>query len=476
MRVLPCPVTAFTAGLVLGFCHSATAGESAAETSSWQGGQEIRLDALTLEDALILAVRENFAIRRARESISFQRARVSEARGLLLPQVTAQGSASTVEESRVANFGPLVTQDLDDWRVTMEAAQTIFAGGSNWNTLKRELELLAQSSAQLRAEMNNTVFNVKQLFYDVLLNETQIVVQEQLLELRQSEFQDAEDRLDAGVGSNFEALRAKVAVANAKPDLIRARNSYKVNLERLREAMGLRNVDTSRMQLIGELQFEAFPISSDDALATAFGSRPELIAFQAAVQAGERNVKVEKGQLLPRIEIYANYGFFRAPEATEADVLDGFEIGVRSTWNIWSGGSRRARVSQAKSDVRDLKLQLDELLLNIEVDVRDAWLSLQDAVELVKASEEVVVEAEESLRLAQARFDVGASTQLDVLDAQVSLTEARTNRIQALRDYNVAVASLQTQMGEFSPEIMTILEAAFPATERNLRRRRDSAE
>jgi outer membrane protein TolC len=92
--------------------------------------------------------------------------------------------------------------------------------------------------------------------------------------------------------------------------------------------------------------------------------------------------------------------------------------------------------------------------------VRRALSRLQQALELVSASQQVVVEAEESLRLARAREEVGAAIQLDVLQGQLSLTEAETNQIEASYEYYVALAELGRATGVINP----LLVADFKAT------------
>ncbi|MCS7049803.1 MAG: TolC family protein, partial [Verrucomicrobiae bacterium] len=83
----------------------------------------------------------------------------------------------------------------------------------------------------------------------------------------------------------------------------------------------------------------------------------------------------------------------------------------------------------------------------IELEVRQAYSDFLQAVELLEAQKKTVEQAEESLRLAEARFRAGSGTQLDVLSAQTALTEARSNEARALYDYNVAVATMERVTG-----------------------------
>ena len=102
---------------------------------------------------------------------------------------------------------------------------------------------------------------------------------------------------------------------------------------------------------------------------------------------------------------------------------------------------------QARSRLTQAQLAEEELRLSIEVEVRQAHSSLTEAHELLVASEKVVEQAQESLRLARARLEAGSATQLDVLTAQSALTEARSNHASAQHDYAVAVAQLRRAMG-----------------------------
>ena len=126
---------------------------------------------------------------------------------------------------------------------------------------------------------------------------------------------------------------------------------------------------------------------------------------------------------------------------------DGLFVGLQSNWAIFDGRATSGRVAQARSIVEQNRLSLMQTKINAEVDVRRAYSSWQESNELVEASRKVVEQAQEAVRLANARYSAGTGTQLDVLQAQVDLTTARTNQVQAYYTYNVAVADLRRAMG-----------------------------
>ena len=145
-----------------------------------------------------------------------------------------------------------------------------------------------------------------------------------------------------------------------------------------------------------------------------------------------------------------NAGYLVA-KSTETNDLgttrDGWTAGVQGNWAIFDGRATAGRVAQARSRLEQSKLSTAEQELGVDVEVRRAHSTLQEAIELVTASKAVVGQAEESVRLAQARFDAGTATQLDVLTSQVALTDARTNEVQSLYNHTIALASVRRAIG-----------------------------
>ena len=122
-------------------------------------------------------------------------------------------------------------------------------------------------------------------------------------------------------------------------------------------------------------------------------------------------------------------------------------MGARATWPLFDGMLTRGKVTQARAQLSQAELDQADTRRRIELEVRQSYSDYLQALELLEAQKKTVEQAEESLRLAVARFRAGTGTQLDVLSAQTALTEARSNQIQALYDYNVAVAALERATG-----------------------------
>jgi outer membrane protein TolC len=203
------------------------------------------------------------------------------------------------------------------------------------------------------------------------------------------------------------------------------------------------------LEIEGTLARDTLPLTSiDDARSAALIRRPDLRQLQLLVDAQKRGVRVQLAEYLPKITAYSNYTYRNNPFGGSG-TLEGWQVGVRGTWNIFDSFTREGAVAAARTDHQIAEIDQERLQQEIAVEVAQAMLSWAEAEQLLNASQQVVTQAAESERLARARLEVGAATQLDVLDAQVQLTEARTTEITALHKLNLTKATIERAVGGF---------------------------
>ena len=121
-------------------------------------------------------------------------------------------------------------------------------------------------------------------------------------------------------------------------------------------------------------------------------------------------------------------------------------------WDIFDGLLTRGKVDEAKALDKKAEYDVEDASRRIELEVRTAYSNFIEAKEVLESQKKVMEQAEEALRLANARADAGTGTQLDVLSAQTALTEARSTQVQALHDYAVARARLERAIGNSAPQ------------------------
>jgi outer membrane protein TolC len=424
---------------------------------------------IDLAEAIRFALEHNFAIRQARERIRAQEGVITTVTAAGLPAVSATGlyqrsNTPTLQFPTGAGGGlPVFVPVGRYWRLILGFQQTLYAGGGV--QAARRGAILTRDAAvyELRTVVDRTLLDVKTRFYDVLLAREQIKVQEQNLQLLESELRDAKNRYEAGAVSQFEFLRAEVAVANAKVPLITARNNHRLAIEELRRVLGAAPTDRKDApppEIVGELGFE--PVTADlrSAMAAADRDRPELLRLrklQEAAAAGEISARAE---YFPSLALVGSEELRKGATDHFSDSRTGWRLGSQFQWRV-AGRDTAGRVRQAESQSALAKLAEEETGLAVQVEVRRALSSLEAATELVRSARQSVAQAEEALRIAQVRYTAGAATQLDLFKVQVEVTTARTSQISALHAYNVSVAQLQRATGATEVEFTEPLPTAI---------------
>jgi len=415
---------------------------------------------LTLADSLRYALEHNPAIAQARERIREQQGIVLEVRAQQIPNLALSGDISANDKELSGSFPP----QNRNWGMGVQATQLLYTGGGALASSRSARLAVQAAELELQAIANEALLAVRTLFYSALLAKEQVAVQEENLKLLEEQLKDAQSRFAAGSVSNFEVLRAQVALANGQPDLITARNDYRIAIEELRRALGVPRIatpaqgPTSLPPLAGQLALEnAAAQAADEAnlvasLSAARANRPEIQRLAKLAQSGEHQVVAARSGYLPRLSAFGRYDWQSGgPSSGWSDRRDGWTAGLQTQWAVFDGRATAGRTAQAKSRLVQTRLALEETELAIDVEVRRAHSSLTEATELVSASAKVVEQADEALRLARVRYAAGTATQLDVLTSQVELTRARLNQWQSIYRYNVALATLRQATGTPDP-------------------------
>jgi outer membrane protein len=406
---------------------------------------------LTLDQALRFALENNYSIRQARERLREQEGLIVEVRADALPNVIADGTYTRDDKDFIGSGGG--GRGYQDWTVGIYVRQLIYSGGGVSSAIDAAKTVREAAALDIQSVVDEVLLQVRTRFADVLLARERIEVQEQSVNLLREQLQTVKNRFEAGSVSQFEVLTAEVALANAQPDLINARNSFRIAIDELRHVLGYRGGFGGDLQKVpefeGELGYAPASYDLESSLAAAKAKRPELLRLEQLQRAREAGVSVARSGYLPQLYVSAGYeGRKLSSSNAFSDTQDGWTAGVSGSWAIFDGARTRGRVAQARAQLNQARLSVSEQSLSIEVEVRRALSSLQEAAELAEAAGKVVEQATEALRLADVRFRNGAATQLDVLQARVALTEAQLNRLEANYRHTVALATVRRAIGE----------------------------
>lgn len=412
---------------------------------------------LSLVDCLNIALQQNATILKAQNDLQASHGIVIQTRAVALPQVTANGSYTRTQRSNIENFPIPNAPTLPDqnWNTSVQITQTIYDGGKTIAALKSASATKKQAIAQFNTVVADALLAVRTAYYDVLLANQQITVHQASVNLLQNELEDQQRRYNAGTVPKFNVLRADVAVANERPNLIQAQNNYRIAKNNLSNLLGYNLPhdvwEDIPMQLSDTFDDAPYEINLPDAIQQALSQRSELIALRETEQLEKLNVVNARSGYQPTVSVFAGYGAKNTQFTDPNDLsyaLHGWTAGAQMNWDIFDGMLTHGKVVQAKAQFEHSKNDLADESRQIELQVRTAYSQFIEAKEVLESQKTVQAEAEEALREAKDRAQAGTGTQLDVLDAETALTQARTTQVQALHDYDVARANLQRAIGQ----------------------------
>lgn len=359
---------------------------------------------------------------------------------------TTSTSGNTVDASVIQQIQDALGQTSNNgavqdksWNVTIEARQAIYTGGQVSAAIR--IARLSQDSSyyQLRDVVDRIVAQVREQFYTVLLNRALITVSEEAVRLAKQQLQDQQNRFDAGTVPRFNVLRAEVDVANELPNLIRAQSDFLLAKIQLAKSLGLDPGARGQPEFncVGELTVSQRKISLPDALALAQARRPFLKVQRQNILIDVEQVKVDMAGYKPRVDGHAGYELRNRNSSEDlSDTANGWFFGVTGSWAVFDGFQTYGRVKQARARLEQSKITYDDSVREVDLEVQSSYANLEQARQTIESQRKNVEAAVEALRLAQERFSAGAGTQLEILDARVALTRARSTELQARADFN----------------------------------------
>src|SRR5712691_10417929 len=425
----------------------------------------------TLDQASITAMQQNPDILRSKQEIERTKGVVLEIGAQALPHVSPRADLAWTDpklggssfssatggtgltgggtSGEVTGTGTSQTDTAYAIRIT--GTQLVF----NYSTFRSIRATFFQRDSAYFAFRNivdQVIATVKTQFYQVILNKALIGVQEQSVALLESQLKDQQNRFEAGTVPRFNVLQAQVALSNQIPNLIAARNNYRISQIQLAKTLGLdfdpRRGENPPLEVIGELSYSPRAVALANAIELGKQSRPFLKQARANVLNAIEQVHVALGGFFPNFTTSGGYEIFSSPFSTSwNDISNGWVFGVTGNWALWDSGETYGKVKQQRALLSEAKITYDDDVRQVELEIQQAASNLLQNRELIQATEKNVEQADEAVRLAKARLDAGAGTQLDVLNAQVQLTTAQSTRLQALFGYDSSLAEFDRVTG-----------------------------
>lgn len=414
-----------------------------AEAPQLEASQTAARRTLTLDAALDAAKRSQPRLTQARANTAASRARVDQAGSGLWPQVSAnvgyqhtEGEDRTVVGTGTAGTtGTVVSGSRNYFNASLSASQLIWDFGQ---TVGRKRAAAASAEASAKSEhtaAQDVALDVRLSFFTARAQRALVEVASETLANQQRHLQQIQAFVTVGTRPEIDLAQARTDLANARVQLINAENGYETAKAQLNLAMGVEGPTDFDVAPEPSHALDGEDLTLDALLDEAIRARPELATLAQQLRAEELSLAATRGEYWPSF----NASTSLSEAGSSLDELGwSWTLQVGLQWPLYQGGLTNARVDEARANLTGLGAQIDGQRQQIRLELEQARFGVRGAKAAIEAAAEAVKNARERLRLAEGRYQTGVGNVIELGDAQVALTSAEAQHVQA--DYALAEA------------------------------------
>jgi outer membrane protein len=404
---------------------------------------------LSLEDSIAMAVTNNPLIKAQDEQV---RASLMEKRSSFSDMLFSvdlgysyarldEDPSMTLPASLGGQIIPLGTRD--NYTFSVEVTQPIFAGGALYNAYRIAANNYRVANLDREQEIRDLKLRVIEAYYG-------IVEAREILEVARSSAASIKAHLDVanaffnqGMIPKNDLLEAQVRYAESVQNVIIAENAVKLGESALNTLLG-RSI-ASPVNILEEIPMQELEKSLDEAYETALEHRSEIRITRLQVENAEKGIWIARAGYLPNVA--ATYEYEKTGEDSDVGDDDAWAVGVGLRWNVFDGGTSHFSVARQKAVRNRLNYLLQSLKDQVLLEVKNSYLSAEEARARTEVAAKAIDQARENLRIQKDRYNLQVATTTNVLDAEALLAQARRNYISARTDYATSLATLRSAMG-----------------------------
>jgi outer membrane protein TolC len=430
---------------------SLTEAQSTGKQNSLPGNAPAELLRLTLDQAVALALKQNptaqIAILQAAQSEQDK----NIARADLLPQVNAKISDEAQKVNLLAEFGgrspfPGFPKTIGPYQV-FSAGPTVGATIFDltlWRRYQAAQSTVGASKATSLSTREQVILLVVSQYIGTLRAMANVEASQSRVDLAQALYDQAADLQKEGVGTGIDTLRANVELQNEKQRLIEAQNDRETSLFGLSKLL---NLDPRQLIELGDsLSFFDTPQPEvEPSIEAALAERQEWKSLESQIKSAEFQKKASQDSRLPSVRFDGDFAYVGTSGNT---TLPTYTYEASVDLPLFTGGRIHAEVVRADLQIRALEQQKEDLRNQIALDVKTALLNLSSARSEVQVANLGVQLSREEVDQARDRFKAGVANNIEVIQAQDSLSRANDNQIAALYRFNQARADLARSVGQ----------------------------
>ncbi len=404
---------------------------------------------LSLEQAINLTIQNYPLVKQASAKIKSVDAKIKEQKDYYMPNVEGEASYSRI--------GPIPSIALpggdafelypaNNYDAHISARYNIYDFGTKDAAL--EMTESARKSAVDNVELvkSNLAMQTVKTYYTIIFLKESISVKDTEMTNLKSHLSVTRKKIDNGSATDFDLLNTKVRLSEAESQKLELNNELIKQLINLSKLTG-EDIDTS-FAFTNQLENVSLPLETDELISGALNKRSEIKLAQDA----ETTVKLRKHSISlsenPSINVSAMYGL-KNGYIPNLDALRGnWAAGINIKVPIFNGNVKEAKIEQTDADIEAAQLHTEELKTNIKAEVKQSIVELNTDKENLKNLKAQINFAEESVTKANMQYQNGVVTNLDLLDAETSLVQARLHYFRALYKSALDMYNLKRAVGE----------------------------
>ena len=323
----------------------------------------------------------------------------------------------------------------------------LFRGGRLYRGVRVAEIRKAVAEDNLATTRQELVYNLSSVFYKIAQLDKLLLANEANVSRLEAHRRDVELLLKAGSVSRLDLLKTDVELSHAVENRLLVKNSLESTYELLKALMGIDDM-TRKVSIVHEAVSQGHLPPLEESVARALSQRPEYKAIEKKKKICEERVKIAQGKRLP--DVYAA-GEYTGRAGDAKTFKENWYAGVRLSIPVFDGGLITAEVNREKVELQKVEEEERSLKLSITREVKDAYLAVANAAERIDVGTKAIESARENTRVEQLKYQSGAGTATDYLDAQTAYLRAETDYYQALYDRETAFAFLRKAVGEHWP-------------------------
>jgi len=397
--------------------------------------------ALSVDECVRIALENKSGVKRAEQDTKIAQLNRVSAIGMLLPTLRASNSFS---ETTYGNSG----LSTERHGAGISLSQNLFNSGNNARNVKQSNNNYFIAKENERQSKSRIISNVYTYYYQFLKNKELFTIAEKNLELSSRQLELVERRYNLGSVSRTDYLKASVQYGTAKSTLLSRRLNRDNSEQTLKNGMGIleKNIE---LKVRDKVNIELIVPNFNEAYEIMIQNSPELRILDAQIATAQLNLRSAWGSSLPSLNLSVGMNASSSEKITSEFFDDNYIKSANLTLSIpiFSGLKNRNSVEISKMRFGQSKMIYGSKRKDAKVSLSSLLNTLKNYEELIPIYEEVLVSAEEDLRLAQNKYELGSATILELLDAQLAVLQASSTLVTTKYDTAIQRANLDQLLG-----------------------------